>query len=69
MKKLYKSKTNRIVAGVLGGIGEYFDIDPTLLRLAYVLVAVITAVVPAIVAYIIAVFIVPEHPDTEKTKK
>ena len=38
MKKLYKSNTDKVFAGILGGIGEYFDIDPTILRLAYVLV-------------------------------
>lgn len=60
MKKLYKSDTNKIISGVLGGTGEYFEVDPTLLRLAYVLIAILTAFIPAIIGYIIAAIIVPE---------
>jgi len=59
MKRLYKSNTNKVFAGVIGGIGEYFNIDPTLLRLAYLLIAIFTAFVPAIIGYIIAAIIVP----------
>lgn len=61
-KRLYKSNTNKVIAGVIGGIGEYFDIDPTLLRLAYILIAVVTAVVPAMVGYFIACLVVPNRP-------
>lgn len=60
-KKLYKSD-NKIFTGVIGGIGEYFDIDPTILRLAYILLAVLTALVPAIIGYIIASLVVPKRP-------
>ncbi len=62
MKKLYRSNTNRLIAGVFGGLGEYYNIDPTVLRLAYVLVAIITAVFPAVIGYIIAAVIVPPAP-------
>ncbi len=62
MKKLYKSENNKVISGVLGGLGEYFDIDPTLVRLAYLFVAIITAVIPAFLAYIVAVLIVPNRP-------
>ena len=60
-KRLYKSETNKIFAGVIGGIGEYFDIDPTLLRLGYLLIASISAFIPAIIVYVIACFIVPKR--------
>lgn len=60
-KHLYKSNTNKVFAGICGGLGEYFDIDPVLLRLIWVLVVIFTGVVPGLLAYIIAVFIVPEH--------
>ena len=63
MKKLYKSNTDKVFAGVMGGIGEYFDIDPTILRLAYVLITILTGIVPAIIAYFIAVIIVPNKPN------
>ncbi|MBP6946187.1 MAG: PspC domain-containing protein [Candidatus Pacebacteria bacterium] len=60
-KHLYKSNANKVFAGICGGLGEYFDIDPVLLRLIWVLVVIFTGVVPGIVAYIIATFIIPEH--------
>lgn len=43
MKRLYRSNSNKMIAGVCGGIGEYFNIDPTLIRLAWVLVSIPTA--------------------------
>ncbi|KKG25473.1 PspC domain-containing protein, partial [Methanosarcina sp. 2.H.T.1A.15] len=52
MKKLYRSKKNRIIAGVCGGIGEYLDVDPTLIRLLWALFSLNGA---GIVGYIIAV--------------
>ncbi|MES3004517.1 MAG: PspC domain-containing protein [Patescibacteria group bacterium] len=64
-KKLYKSKEDKVVAGVIGGLGEYFDIDSTILRLGYIILAVVTAIVPAAIGYIIAILIVPNKPDTK----
>ena len=59
-KKLYKSKTNRVICGVCGGIGEYFNIDPTIVRL--ILILLICGAGIGILAYIIAAIIVPEQP-------
>jgi len=67
-KKLYKSDTNKVFAGVIGGIGEYFDIDPTILRLLYILVAFATHLLPATLAYLIAALIVPNHPHIHHTR-
>lgn len=58
-KKLYRSGKNKILAGILGGLGEYFDVDPTVLRLGWLLVFVFTGIFPGLLAYIIAIFIVP----------
>jgi len=60
MKKLYKSKKNKIFAGVIGGIGEYFNIDPVLLRIVWVLATSFTGFVPGIIAYIISILVVSE---------
>ncbi len=60
MKKLYRSEENKVVSGVIGGIGEYFDVDPVILRLGWLLVLVITAVIPGIIVYFIATFVVPK---------
>lgn len=58
-KKLYKSNTNKMIAGVCGGIGEYFNIDATIIRLAWVLLSIPMAVFGGIVAYILAALIIP----------
>lgn len=63
MKRLYRSSDNRIIAGVLGGLGEYFDVDPVILRLAFVFLLIFTAVIPGVIAYLVAIFIVPERQD------
>ena len=62
MKRLYRSETNKVLAGVLGGLGEYFDVDPVLLRLAFVFLLLATAIIPGMIAYLAAVFIVPRRP-------
>ena len=62
MKKLYRSKDNRVIAGVCGGIGEYFNIDPTLIRLLWLLISVVSAGLGGLVAYIVAWVIIPEEP-------
>ena len=62
MKRLYKSRENRVWAGVIGGIGEYFDVDPVILRLFWVVITIFTGVIPGIVTYILAIIIVPEKP-------
>jgi phage shock protein C len=63
MKKLYKSKSDKVFAGVIGGIGEYLDIDPTILRLAFLVISIMTGVLPSIVVYIVATLIVPNRPE------
>lgn len=61
-KHLYRSQKNKVVAGIFGGIGNYFSIDPIILRLGYVLLTAISGFLPCIIAYIIAMFIVPKMP-------
>jgi phage shock protein C len=61
MKKLYKSKDNKVFCGVIGGLGEYFDVDPVLLRIIWLAVVVFTGFFPGIVAYIIACLVVPKN--------
>jgi len=61
-KQLYRSQEDRMVAGVCGGIGEYLGIDPTLVRLAVVLLVFIGAFGPVILTYFIMMIVVPEAP-------
>lgn len=59
-KRLYKSNRNRMIDGVCGGIAEYFDIDPTLVRLAW---ALCCATGVGLLAYIAAAVIIPRNPE------
>ena len=59
-KKLYKSATDKKIAGVCGGIAEYFNVDATLIRLAWVLFSLLGG--SGLLAYIIAARIMPEQP-------
>ena len=60
-KRLFRSKKNRMIAGVCGGIGEYSNTDPTLIRLLWALITLFT-MGTGIIAYIIAWIIIPEKP-------
>ncbi len=59
-KKLYRSRTDRKIAGVCGGLGEYFGIDPTLMRLLFVLGLLFVG--GTLLAYIILMIVIPEEP-------
>lgn len=65
MKKLYKSWENKVLTGLVGGMGEYFDVDPVLLRVAWIIVTAVTGFVPGIVAYVVAALIVPVRQKAE----
>lgn len=62
-KKLYKSRRDRKIAGVCGGIGEYFGIDSTIVRLIWLFLALFVG--SGILAYIIAALVIPDIPDGE----
>ena len=66
-KTLYRSKKNRIIGGVCGGMGEYFDVDPIWFRLAALLL--VFGYGTGIVIYIIAWILIPEAPEKKTTKK
>ena len=59
-KRLYRSQDDRMIAGVCGGLGDYFDIDPTLIRLLFVIGA-IASVSGLFWAYLIMMILVPEE--------
>ncbi|WP_112181843.1 MULTISPECIES: PspC domain-containing protein [Paraliobacillus] len=58
-KKLYRSSSNKMVSGVLGGLAEYFNFDATIIRLIFVVALLFTAVFPLLFVYIAAAFIMP----------
>lgn len=58
-KKLYRSKKDRVFAGVCGGIGEYLGVDPTVIRL---LAVILEFTGSGVLAYIVAAILIPENP-------
>ena len=72
MKKLYRSTTDKKLAGVFGGLGAYYSVDPTVLRIAFVVFLLITGVFPGVLIYIMAALIIPVEPiglASDKTTK
>ncbi|MBI4151933.1 PspC domain-containing protein [Candidatus Woesearchaeota archaeon] len=68
IKRLYRSRTDKILGGVCAGMANYFEIDPVLIRLIWVLVALFSMGL-GILAYIIAWIIIPEEPKATSRKQ
>ena len=66
-KKLYRSKTKKMIAGVCGGLADYSDMDVNLMRLLFVAIALLTALLPMVIFYIIAWIIVPMEEKSGKS--
>ena len=64
MKRLYRDRWDKKIAGVCGGIGQFLRIDPTIIRLLAVFICVITAFLPLIVLYIVAWMLMPLGPQS-----
>ena len=60
-KRLYKSNRNRMLCGVCGGIAEYFGLDPTLVRLGWILLSALAG--SGLLGYIIAAIVIPRDPE------
>ena len=60
-KRLYKSSTNKYICGVCGGLGEYFGIDPTIIRLGFAILAAVGG--SGVGLYLLAAFIIPKEPE------
>jgi phage shock protein C len=59
-KRLYRSRTERTIAGVCGGLAAYFELDPTIVRIAFVVLALLGG--PGILLYVILWIVFPEEP-------
>ncbi len=59
-KRLYRSTNQKMLAGVCGGLAEYFDVDVSIIRLLTVGLALVTAVLPMFFFYIIAWIVIPQ---------
>ncbi len=61
-KRLFRSRSNRVVTGVCGGIAQYFNVDPTVVRLIAIVGTFFTAGIGGVIAYIICTAVIPEEP-------
>lgn len=66
MKRLFRSQYDRQIAGVCGGIANYFGIDPTVVRLIAIVLFFITAGFPLIIGYFIAAIVIPNEEDVPR---
>ena len=64
MKKLFKSKTNKCICGVCGGLAEYADTDPTIIRLAAVILIFASGLFLGLLLYLIAAIIMPTNKES-----
>ena len=60
-KRLFRSNINKVFAGIFGGLGKYFNVDPVILRVIWLLATVFSGFFPGILVYIFAVFIIPKE--------
>lgn len=65
-KKIYRSRTNRVIAGVSGGLGDYFEIDPVIFRIIFVILTFAGGF--AIIFYLILIFVIPLEPERKISK-
>lgn len=65
-RRLYRSVTNKKLSGVCGGLGEYFHLDPTVVRIFWIVGTIVSQILPGIIAYIIMAFVVPEKTELEE---
>lgn len=69
MKKLYRSKHNKVLGGVSAGLAEYISMDPVVVRLILIFLFTVTGFVPVVVLYICALVLVPVAPDSHDTSR
>ncbi len=62
IKKLYRSRSDRVIGGIAGGLGKFFNVDPVLVRVVLLLLAILTAIIPLLIIYLIMLVIVPLEP-------
>jgi phage shock protein C len=58
-RRLTRSRKHKMIAGVCGGIAEYLEVDPTVVRVVYVIASLLSAAFPGLLAYIVLLFLMP----------
>jgi len=68
-KKLFRSEKKKMMGGVCGGLGDYFDIDVSLVRLIFVALTLMTAILPMVIFYVIAWIVIPIEEEITNVSK
>lgn len=69
-KRLYRSETNKMLSGVCGGIAEYFQVDPTIVRLGWVICSLILGMgFGGLIAYIVCALVIPVEQERDRAQK
>lgn len=66
-KKLFRSRNERILLGVCGGLGEYFDIDPVIVRIFWVFITIFGGILPGVIVYLLGGLLIPLEPEKPRT--
>lgn len=66
MKRLYKSEKDKKWSGVCDGIAEYFEVDPTLIRVGYIFITFVTGLIPGLIAYFVLSWVMPKKSEVDK---
>jgi len=66
IRRLYLSSDDKKLAGVCGGIAEYLEVDPTIIRLSWIVLTFATGVVPGVIGYIVAAIVIPPRKNERK---
>lgn len=61
-KRLFRSRKDRTISGIFGGLGDFFNVDSRLLRLAWIAITVFTGFIPGIIIYFFGIFVIPAEP-------
>jgi phage shock protein C len=61
-RKLYRTRDNKMIAGVLSGLSDYLNVDASIMRLGYAALTLLTGIIPGMVLYVLMVIIIPPEP-------
>lgn len=66
VKKLYRSRADKMLSGVCGGLGKYVNLDPTVVRVLYAALTLLSGGFPGLILYVILLAVIPEEPEGEQ---
>jgi phage shock protein C len=62
-RKLYRKRDEKMIAGVMSGLGDYLNVDASIMRIGYVVLTLLTGIVPGLILYFLMIIIIPVEPE------